>query len=290
MSKKTVALLLCLALLLSGCVYRAAADEGLYTSVYRLNALEKGGGALLLRQTVEYSEGENVLDIMLRALNSQPETTAMERVFPEGVEALRVRIDRGVATVSLSEGYYKLSEVEKLLTESCITLSFMSLDHVCSVSIECAGRTIRSGLSAESIEQADELFESYERLVKLYLPAEGGLVPRSVLVTMTGGDDVESLIAAELLSLLPLGTDGDDLLSVETTEGVCRVDFSRAFYGSEPTDKTAGRLYVYAIVNSLCRLPNVDSVVISVEGETLESYGGFRPQWPLEADESIIIY
>lgn len=290
MSKRLAALLLCLALLMSGCVYRAAAGDGLYTSVYRLSAAEKAGGALLVRQTVEYTEGKNVLDVMLHALNSHPETTAMKRVFPEGVEALSVRIDRGVATVRVSEDYYKLSQLEKLLTESCLVLSFMSLDKVCSVSIECGGRVARSGLTAENIEQGDELFESSERLAKLYLPADGGLAPKSVLVTMSGGDDAESLIAAELLSLLPLGADGDDLRSVETAEGVCRVDISRAFWGSEPTDKTAGRLYVYAIVNSLCRLPQVDSVMISVEGETLESYGGFRPKWPLEADPDLIVY
>lgn len=80
------------------------------------------------------------------------------------------------------------------------------------------------------------------------------------------------------------------ILSVNTEGGLCSVDLSEAFYGAEPTESVEGMLLIYSIVNSLCRVPGVDSVAISVEGYSVESYGGFRTSWPMGENTSIISY
>ena len=47
---------------------------------------------------------------------------------------------------------------------------------------------------------------------------------------------------------------------------------------------------LYSLVNSLCRLNNVEGLVITVEGQTVVSYGGYRASWPLAARDSLVIY
>lgn len=292
MSKRVLALLLCLCLVLSGCVYSNASEDSLFAAVYRLDADSEGGGALLVKQPVEYSPGENVLDVLLRELNSQPSNTTLRRVFPEEVKALSCQIEQGVATVTLSKEHMGLGDTEKLLTESALVLTFTALDKVCSLSLKCGGRIVKSELRIEALEQADALFESYERTVKLFLPDESGayLVPCSRSVTVDGSKSIEELIARAVLAEFPLSAGGTLLISAEAESGVCSVDLSEAFYGNEPADITAGMLYIYAIVNSLCRLEHIESVVIRVEGQTVASYGGFRALWPLEANEELIVY
>lgn len=292
MSKRLFALALCLCIVLSGCVYRNISEDSLFAAVYRLDADTEGGGALLVRQMVEYPADENVLDVMLRELNSQPDTPILRRVFPENVKALYCSIEQGVAAIRLSEGYLELSDMEKLMAESAIALTFSSLDNVCSIDIECAGKIVKSGVTIERIEQGDALFEGYERTVKLFLPDGAGskLRPRSVSVGVDGSKSIEELVAAAVLSELPVSAGRIALLSAETKDGVCTVDLSEGFYGNEPADYTAGMLYIYSIVNSLCRLEHIESVIISVDGQMVASYGGFRAAWPLTANEGLIAY
>lgn len=291
MSKKLIALCLALCVALGGCYYRSGTDSGLYACVYRLS--ESGsGGALLIRDRVEYSEGENILDVMLQALNSQPEKTGVGRVFPEGVQALYCSIAEGAATVEMSRGYLELDEMDRRLCASALVLTFSTLDKVCSISIKCGGRICESGLTVESVQQADALFEDYERTAKLCVPAEEGtgLVMRSVTLSMDGQRGIEEMIVSEVLARLPVHTAQTQVLSAEISGGVCHVDLSEAFYGNEPADYAQGMQIIYSIVNSLCRLTGVDSVTLSVEGQPVGSYGGFRPAWPLAASEELIIH
>ena len=292
MNKKILALLLALSLVLCACAYDSGEDEGSYVSVYRTNASDEGGGALLVREQVACAPDEDPVGVMLASLNSKPAKPYLGRAFPDGVRARECDIENGLARVSMSEEFARLGETQRLICCSALTLTLCTLDGVCAVNVECEGVVYAEGLRPEDIHFADAVFEEHERSVKLFLPAEGmdKLSPRSYDITVTAEENAEALIARAVLENLPVYTEPTAVLSARTEDGICTLDLSEAFYGNEPADSVEGMLMLYSLVNSLCRLNNVEGLVITVEGQTVVSYGGYRASWPLSARDSLVIY
>lgn len=73
-------------------------------------------------------------------------------------------------------------------------------------------------------------------------------------------------------AVMPLGATADDLLGVSIADGVATANFSANFYRLCQTLDAAGeRSLVYAIVNTLCEMPDVNAVSILIEGERVET-------------------
>ncbi len=110
--------------------------------------------------------------------------------------------------------------------------------------------------------------------------AQAEELPRQVVQGLLAGPTEEGL-----REVLP---EGVQLLSVDVSEGIARVDFT-----SEIRDLTVGAqgelVLVYSIVNSLARLPGIEAVQILVQGEEVESLAGHvSVAEPLLPDEEII--
>ena len=165
MSKKLLCLLLCFALVLSGCIYRSSASERPTVVVYRLSLEDTGGR--LVRETVSLGEGQEPFPAMIEALNSSPSVVGMASALPENVEISSWSLVGGTATVELSREYLSLAETEQLLAESAIVLSLGTVDEVCRVNIRSGGNSLASGLVPEMYAEADGLCGGYERTLKL---------------------------------------------------------------------------------------------------------------------------
>lgn len=291
MIKKTFIIFLCMCMLLGGCFYKSSSDTEKELAVYRLASPKENGGTLLVREEIS-ANGLGEVEAIFAALNSKPGRDDMSRVFPDGVRACGYVMENGLATVQMSEEFGALGEMQKFLCACALNLSLCELDGVCAVSVVCGENVFFEQLRPEQLLQADELFESCRRTVKLFLPSEEGkgLAPFSMCFETDGSEDLETLVAAAVLDRLPSYTESTEVLGVEISDGVCRLDLSEAFYGNEPAEPLAGMLVIYSLVDSLCRLNNVESVSITVEGQTVASYGGFRAVWPLAPRYDIIIY
>lgn len=292
MLKKAAAAILALCVFLTGCASGASDDSGGELVIYRLNTLDGSGGAMLVADRVACSPEDKPIELILASLNSKPGSAGRGRVFPDGVRAVSCSVEKGVATVVMSEDFARLDQLDRLLCSGALTLSLCGLDQVCSVSVKCGGRFYGRDLKPEDFLQADALFQSYERCFKLFLPdgAQEGLAPKSIFELIDGSRSPELIVAEKVLEALPVYSESTRVLSAETVDGICTVDLSEAFFGNEPADSAQGMLSIFAIVNSLCRLGNVDGVVITVEGHRVVSYGGYRASWPLAARDELVIY
>ena len=73
-------------------------------------------------------------------------------------------------------------------------------------------------------------------------------------------------------AVMPTGVSADDVLGVSIDRGVATVNFSSNFYRlCQTLDADGERSLVYAVVNTLCELPDVSAVVILIEGERVET-------------------
>ena len=67
----------------------------------------------------------------------------------------------------------------------------------------------------------------------------------------------------------------EDILGISVERGVASVNLSANFYRqSQALDATAERGVIYAIVNTLCKLENIDGVRFYIEGISAETLSG----------------
>ena len=90
-----------------------------------------------------------------------------------------------------------------------------------------------------------------------------------LLEKLIGGP--EELVNAEEYNLIPTVPPGTVVNSVTIRDNICYVDLSKDFMGMLSGVKSD--VTVYAIVNTLCELPNVSQVQFTINGEQWEKYG-----------------
>ena len=91
----------------------------------------------------------------------------------------------------------------------------------------------------------------------------------------------------DTVTLVPVLPQDIKLLSAETKDGVCFVNFSADFISKISGGTTQENLALYSIVNSLCELDKVNKVQILVEGKKPASLGSVDLSQPFEADYNL---
>ena len=144
------------------------------------------------------------------------------------------------------------------------------------------GDVVLSGGEGEPVTIAASLY---------FLRRSGGLASESREVLVTENDTLATAVMGALRAgprdqeelYLPL-PEGTELLSAAVEAGVCYVNFSRAFTEGAPQSREEAARLLYAVVDTLCSLDQVEAVHLLVEGESLDRYGGVPTRNPLEKD------
>ncbi len=278
--KKWLALLLLLALL-SGCA-ASTADSGSANAmtVYRLYD-GSDAGELVQPESCLLESGERAdLDTALRLFVEKPRHSHLRAAVSGDVTLLGSTAQNGLVTLNFSESFLSLSPMEQSLAAFCAALTLCRLDDVDAVSIAAGGTTIFQGLDTEDALLQDTDSDPYTRRLHLYFADETDtwLVSEYHSLSLSDDTPLERYVMEELLrgpndpalhSAIPAGT---ELLSCRTENGVCTVDLSAAFVENRPQTALGERLTVWAIVNSLTVLSDVDSVQLLCEGQRIETY------------------
>lgn len=157
------------------------------------------------------------------------------------------------------------------------------------------------GVSQES-EQGNNIDtrapEQVKQKVTLYFSDDQSmyLVPEVREVTRTKDETMESVIIRELSkgtvnkSLGQVIPDGTKLLSSKVVDGVAYVDFSKEFRDNHWGGSAGETMTLYAVVDSLCKLPGIERVQFLLEGKKQESIlnGNMDTSVPIEPDYSLI--
>ncbi len=240
-----------------------------------------------------------VVSGLMSALLAEPAEPGLSSPFPAGVRLLSWSLEEERLHLDLSEQYGGLTGMELTLADSCIALTFCTLDWVEAVYITVEGREIPyrrtqvfsaqdvllTGAEEEPVylgvnlwyprSQGDGLGVEYRQVLK----NEGDSSARAVLAAWLEGPQYDSLRAC--------APEGTVLRAVSVAEGICTVDLSAEFAANAPADARSARLLVYALVNSLGELDPVEAVRILCQGEPLEALGGFRLEPTLTPDLSL---
>lgn len=298
MRKKAVAALCALLMCLSGCGFdlpfdlpfqlpfslpwaeTEAAAEGETMAVYRLTD-SAASGSLTERELCPVPEGTDPsLETALTLFAAPSGTAGLRCALPEGVSLENWRVVNGVVTVTFSDGFLTLNDMDKTAAAFCAALTLCELQDVESVTVMAGGQTVFSNLVGADALLRDTDPDPFVRQLRLYFADGDGRYLVSEYRSLTLEEDVspdryvmEELLRGpnnrELQSAIPPGT---ELLSCQTENSLCTVDLSGRFITSRPRTAAGERLAIYSIVNSLTALSQVDSVALLVEGKPVERY------------------
>ncbi len=185
--------------------------------------------------------------------------------------------------LDFSGTYRELDPVTEILDRAAIVRTLTQLPDVDGVSFTVDGEPLTDAQGTpvgvmngeQFILNAGHEINAYEQTeLTLYFANEDGDALREVKRTVVYSSNIslDRLVAEELVSGLKESEDAYPALnpsvkviSTTVTDGICYVNFDSAFliqyYPVQP------EIVIYSVVNSLVSLPNVNKVMISVNGD-----------------------
>ena len=260
----------------------------------------------------DISPDESIIDCEYRVTQEKNIFSAMEMllwgpvdkdrfsgIFPQNMSVLEIKQEDDAAIVTLSGEYEKLEGVEMSIANACITetlTQFEGIDRVVISYTGTDGSTHAEAYSGDSFELMSQRRESEEYAVTIYYGSGDGksLLSYSENLVAAEPEKVERFILDAVIegakggkypSSVPEGT---RVLGIYTDNRICYVNLSIDFLTGAPEDELTQLAAVYAVIDSLTAMDEVDSVQILVEGKICEYYGKVPISEPIVRDESLI--
>lgn len=263
-------------LFFSACAKGGADKRGI--RIYYLNKADYG---IKEQEYVpEANDRDRIIEELIAKLCVQPKEMTL-RAPISGFRLLSSETKGRIVTLNFSEEYYDLSAVEEVLTRTAVVNTMCSFAEVDGVYFLVEGEAFHDADGEEPgvMEPSQFIYNSYTEMrnyervrLHLYFAGETGdrLVDAFRNVVYNSNMPLERIVLEQVI----LGPNGSfayptvnsetRVINVTTRDRCCYINLSSDFLYGQPgvTAQTA----IYSIVNSLCELPSVESVQISVEG------------------------
>ena len=281
------ALLLC-GLILSGCSAKSDTPDGGMV-LYYLNADQTGVETRSYNQKAKNVDAQ--IEEMLDAIRAQKDTSEagddVSPVLPEGVAIERYDFMDSQLFLYLNHAYLSIDPVKEVLIRGAIVKSLLQIEGVDGVSFyvdnlplkDKSGNPVGIMRASAFSDNMDDLSDTaYQTELALYFSDEAGtgLVRENHVVYAPNNVSSARLVVEELIA----GPKGEGLKAtidpstglnqIAVIDGVCYVNLDNGFM--EQQYDIQENVVIYSIVNSLSELPDINSVQISVNGNTDLTY------------------
>lgn len=275
-----VVLFLAASTVLFGISRRDREDNVKEVSLYFLN--RDSSAFSVVDKEVEAENDSELYKKVADALMKGPSGKNYVAVVGKDVKLNHISSSAGNLTVDFSEEY---KDTELLKVYAAIK-TFSKLPGVKKVQITAGGQEI-TGTNGEALGfvTADEINTEWDddcaTGLRLYFANadKNALVMEYRQVNITDTQPIEQYIVAELIkgpkykTSTKLLSQDTGILSVETTDGTCYVNFKQDFIDKNIASSDLGRLIIYSIVNSLTERDNVHNVQFLIDGKKTEKFG-----------------
>ncbi|MBE7037452.1 MAG: hypothetical protein E7404_00955 [Ruminococcaceae bacterium] len=255
----------------------------------------------LKTETRTYKGNVNV-DTILDELLKGPSDLPLVRIIPKGTKLLSSTKEGDLVNLDFSSEYKTLSAHDELLARHSIAKTVFEIEGINRIKIFIGGTELlnSSGESVGEISKDSLITTPTENIAKyenvtLYFSDEAAMyVVPEVRNAPLIDNSLEKTIVTELIkgpenkALLSTIPDGTKLLSIETKDSICFVNFSQDFVTKHNGGSAGEYLTVYSIVNSLTELENVEKVQFLVEGNKLEIFKHMEFGEPFSRDADAI--
>lgn len=279
-------LVLCMAVLgllgLFGC-NRDSGEDGF--QIYYLN---QDSTALVGKDyEMESSDINDQIQEMKDQLSEESKDVDYVNLFSQDVKIEKYELQDKVLKLYFNKAYSKMDPVEEVLCRGGIVRTFLQLDGVEGVSFYVDDVTLTDvNGDVVGVMTKDSFADNPGKNIKniqeteltLYFasPDGKGLTKEVQKVYYNSNTSVEKLVVERLMKqpetegARSVIQEGTQLINVSVLDGVCLVNFDEGFLVQNyDIDES---VVIYSIVDSLTELPSVNTVQISVNGETNLTY------------------
>ncbi len=229
--------------------------------------------------------GDQVIEELMEQFQTAPNDVDNQVALPPSVGYLGYKQEGNVLYLYFDAAYtnrVNMDATREILCRAALTKTMTQIDGIDYISIYAGDQPLLNyagqpvGLMADTdfVESISDV-NTFERSeLKLYFADETGerLLPENREVVHTINSSLERLIVEELIKgprtegrypTLPADV---KLLNISVNENVCYINFDSVF----ADNAVEGKEYIpiYSIVNSLCELPTVTRVQITVNGSS----------------------
>lgn len=237
----------------------------------------------------EFSQENNneLYKAVSESLIKGPKGKRYTALMDKNTQAQDITNEDGNLTVDFSEEYGE----SELLSTYAIIKTFAQLPDVKAVMVTCDGVDVlgRGFIKGDEINLESD--DDCAVTVHLYFTDDDKqkLIGEYRKINILDTQPIEQYIIAELIKgpkvkghtrLLPKEA---DIVSAETTDGTCYVNFKKSF-----SSKESRELMIYSIVNSLTERNSVSCVQFLIDGKKSDNGGTPDISVPLYRNESLI--
>lgn len=221
----------------------------------------------------------------MKKLSENTGSVEYQKVIPDKVKLERYEFDHNQLHLYFNDEYLKMSAIEEILCRGAIVHTMMQIEGISEVSffVEDQPLTDANGVEVGSMTNDSFVENPGEKIntiseadITLYFASEdgSGLVREQQNIHYSSNISQEKLVMERLLEgpskesenakrAIPADT---KLISVSVMDGVCFVNLGEGFLVQD--FEVTEDVVIYSIVNSLTELPTVNTVQISVNGNT----------------------
>ena len=282
MRKKTglVLLIVCM-LLLSACTKQKEEAENIVQVYFVSNSETK---VEMHPYVMETKEPEEQLKELMECLKTNPEKLEYKAPFSMGFQVKSYTLEEGNLQIDVDGAYKELPPITEILVRAAVVRTLTQLPEVSLVMITVEGSPLTDKkdntvgwMNAEQFIDNDgnEINTYEEARIRLYFADESGtkLIAADREKHYSTNTPLERFVVEELIAgpsgrvegLYPSVNPNTKIVSVMTKDGICYVNLDENFLAV--VNNVSTDVSVYAIVNSLAELSNINKVQILINGE-----------------------
>ena len=263
--------------------------------MYKLFYLSQDEDELLYKgYNAQSSETEDLVSEFLEELQTQPDEKKYKVPGLDATSILGWDIStEGILTINFSSEYSSFPIIKETLCRAAIVKSLCQIEGINSVVFNVEGDPVTDSNGQPLGFMSEETFvdntsgeTTYKQTINatVYFADEKGkhLIKIPINVTFDGTISMEQLIVEQLIkgpgdikglknevkAVIPENTKIDQ---VTVKEQVCYIDMSKEFHTA--VDGVKRELTLYAIVNSLAELPDINKVQFTIDGDAVRYFG-----------------
>ncbi len=241
---------------------------------------------------------ENVVEQLLKGPSDLP----LVRIIPQGTKLISATTEGDLVNLEFSSEYKSLSAQDELLARNSIAKTVFEIEGINRIKIFVDGNELlnSSGDSVGEISKDSLITTPTENTTKyenitLYFSDDAAMyIVPEVRNAQIIDNSLEKTVITELMkgpqnkALMPVIPEGTKLISIETKDGICFVNFSQDFVAKHSGGSAGEHMTVYSVVNSLTELEHIDKVQFLIEGNKIEVFKHLEFDKPFVRDANAI--
>lgn len=256
------------------------------------------------KQNIKYKNYGDITQTVLENIIKGPKNSKNVKIMDNSTKVNFTQKQTNGFIVDFSEKFLSDDRSKNMLAAYAVVKTLSQIPGITSVKVTVDSQELFAPdgnpigfLSGEEINLERDKDSAETKYVILYFVSEesNDLIKEIHTIKITDTQPLEQYVVNELIkgpsntNLKPVLSSDTSVISVQTTDGTCFVNFSSNFLsrnsGAPEKEDTA----LYAITNSLTELDNVSNVQLLIDGKKISSFGTNSMSEVLYRNEDIIL-